>query len=118
MLKLQDFRDVGYSVTKCAITARMEADTYKWLIQKPVYGESDKKYFINVFVCDIRLWDIYDKDRMNYMPSRTLTIKQCYQKDDLTFWIDICKNKEFQSIEEIELICEEFFQNMCCNYYD
>lgn len=122
MLKLRDFKDRGYSVTKCSDTSQFEAETYKWLIQKPTYERSDnhwgKKYFINVYVCDVRLWDIYD--RMKYKPQtrRTLTIKLQFNRGDLTFWINISKHKEFQSIEDIELICEEVWQQLDCDYYD
>lgn len=118
MLKLKNFKDRGFNVTRCDKTSILEKDTYFWLAQKCVRGYNEswkKKYFINVYVSDIRLWNI----RHNFpIKSRRFTIKLCLERDGLTFWIDIQKDKEFQSVQDIELICEEVWQQLDCDYYE
>ena len=120
MLKLQDFRDRGFKVTRTEDSAPFEADTYTWLCQKPVYdeyGESyGKKYFINVYVSDTRLWNtklpIYFKHR------RTLVIKMAVTRGGLTFWIDISQQGDFKDVNDIEELVEEVWSSLDCDYYE
>ena len=56
MLKLQDFKDKDYRVHD----AGFEKDWAWKLIQKRFYdNEGNTKYFINVYLSDVRLWDYY-----------------------------------------------------------
>ena len=116
MLKLQDFRDMGFKVTRTEDSSPFEADTYTWLCQKPVYDEYGKKYFINVYVSDTRLWKT--KLPSYFKHRRTLVIKMAVNRGDLTFWIDISKQGEFTDIKDIEELVEEVWVSLDCDYYE
>lgn len=116
MLKLQDFRDMGFKVTRTEDSSPFEADTYTWLCQKPVYDEYGKKYFINVYVSDSRLWRT--KLPSYFKHRRTLVIKMAVNRGDLTFWIDISKQGEFTDIKDIEELVEEVWLALDCDCYE
>lgn len=122
MLKLKNFKDRDFSVTRCDKTSILEKDTYFWLAQKCVRSYNEfwkKKYFINVYICDYRLWDIYYKMKNNVpFIKRSFTIKLNLERNGLDFWIQISKDKEFQSVQDIELICEEVWNQLDCDYYE
>lgn len=122
MLKLQDFKDKGYLVSKCEKNSKLEKDWAKWLCQKGIYediacGWVQKKYFINVYVSDKRFWNL-PAHFHDWVTPRTLTIKLTFERNDLTFWISIAKHKEFQSITEIEELCEEVWSKLGCDHYE
>ena len=116
MLKLQDFRDVGFKVTRTEYSSPFEADTYTWLCQKPVYWKYGKKYFINVYVSDTRLWKT--KLPSYFKHRRTLVIKMAVTRGDLTFWIDISKQGEFTDVKDIEEVVEEVWVSLDCDCYE
>lgn len=116
MLKLQDFRDMGFKVARTEDSSPFEADTYTWLCQKPVYWKYGKKYFINVYVSDTRLWKT--KLPSYFKHRRTLVIKMAVTRGDLTFWIDIAKQGEFNGVDEIEELVEEVWASLDCDYYE
>ena len=116
-LKLRDFKDKGFSVTKTAVTSRFEADTYKWLCQKAVDDSEGRKFWINAYICDYRLWDIAHKLK-GLINKRVMTIKMFLERDNLNFWLDISKDGGFNSIDDIELICDEVWHQLNCDYYD
>lgn len=116
MLKLQDFRDMGFKVTRTEYSSPFDADTYTWLCQKPVYDEYGKKYFINVYVSDTRLWKT--KLPSYFKHCRTLVIKLAVTRGDLTFWVDIAHKRGFTDITDIEEWAEEVWAYLDCNYYE
>jgi hypothetical protein len=118
MLKFRDFKDKGYQIYRCDKASIMEKDWATWLIQKRIYDDTGEKYFINVYVSDMRLWDFWGKMKKGCTSKnyRSLTIKMQLYKGDLTYNISVSHNKEFSSVEDIELLCEEIWQNLDMDY--
>ena len=108
MLRLQNFRDKGYRVHDAGFESH-----WAWkLIQKRFYDKyRNTKYFINVYLSDMRLWDCYYKMGKVIKP-RSFCVKIHLYKNDYTFYITIAHDKEWSSLEEIEEIVEEIYSKM------
>jgi hypothetical protein len=115
-LKLQDFRDQGYSVIRCSATSVFEADTYKWLCHKAIWDSKGKKYVINAYISDIRLWGLHPDQLKHAGNQRTITLKLFFDRGPLNFRIDINNDQEFTDIEDIEYLVDVIWYQLDMDY--
>lgn len=114
MLKLRDFKDMGYTVTQTGVTSKSNSDWAQWLCQRRMYGNDGTKYFVNVYVSDPRLWN----PPLSSSPvEKSFILKLCFDRGELTFWIDI-DSRSWSGIEEIEEVAEEVWSKLNCEYYE
>ncbi len=118
MLKLQDFKDKGYRIYKCREASPSEAEWANWLVQKKISDSKGIKYCINVYICDMRLWGIYEQTKALHtmVKKRTLHIQVQMTRHSLTYDFSVSNDKEYTCPEDIEMIVEEMWQNLDMDY--
>lgn len=105
MLKLRDFKDHGFVVTK---HVGLEKDWAKYLIQKKVCDcYYNTKYFINVYMSDMRFWSCFDKIPKGIRQYRSYCVKVQMYKNDMTFDITINHDEGWNSVSDIEVVVEK-----------
>ena len=117
-LKLRDFKDKDFRIYA-------SGNDWSWkLCQLRVYDEtsewweSNTKYFINVYISDYRLWDIWYRMKETYSSIkdyRNIVVKMQLYRSDLTIKLSISKDKEFHSIDQIIDLCDSIWRGLECN---
>lgn len=135
--KLRDFKDNGYSVTRTDKSSPRDKDYAMWLCQRRVRDPYTykTKYFINVYISDIRLWG--DSEVYKSVPNkRSLTIKLQFTtpfvtanikpkgeglniySDDITMNVDIFNGDWIRDVGDIDRYVAYVWGSLDGSYYD
>lgn len=114
MLKLRDFKDIGYTVSLCSESAALDESWATYLIQKACRDTKGKlMYYVNIYLWDSRLWSKkIPALKVNY---KGYACKIQLYRDDITFDIQINKDN-LHSPSTFEEIAHEIWCNMDMDY--
>ena len=114
MLKLRDFKDIGYTVSLCSKSSSMEAEWAKYLIQKACRDSKGKlMYYVNIYLSDMRFWGVELPPHLSNYKSYCARLQ--FYRGGITFDISINKD-EVHSPETFEEVAHEIWCNMDMDY--